>query len=185
MFEYLSYILVGLALAADASSVSIVYGLKNQPFRWTKAFIPAICFGVAQGVMPALGWWGGTWISQWLERWNHWIAFGILLIIGIKFIYDSRHEAEVKDDVLMHPLLLLLLAIATSIDAFAVGFSMSLTQKPILVPALIYGVVTMICSLVCSRIGAKVGEKFGTKLLVIGGIILIGIGIKILLEHFI
>lgn len=178
-----AYILTGFALAADASSVSIVYGTKFQPFKWRYALPPAIAFGVAQAVMPAIGWFGGDLIASYIEAVDHWVAFVILLIVGVNFIRESRHEVEVKTESFIKPLPLLMAALATSIDACAVGFSLSLSGNPILIPALIFGVVTFLCSMTCCRIGAKLGERFGSKLLCVGGIILIGIGTKILIEH--
>ena len=181
----ISYILMGFALAADASSVSLVYGASFRPFKWRYAAIPALAFGFAQAVMPAIGWVGGGLIASFIETIDHWVAFIILPVVGGKFIIDSRHEndAEAKD--VLKPWPIFLAAFATSIDACAVGFSLALQDAPILVPALIFGIITFGCSILCCRIGAKLGEKFGPKLLLIGGIILILIGIKILLEHLI
>ena len=177
-----SYILIGLALSADASSVSIVYGTKFQPFRWKYALIPALAFGIAQGVMPAIGWFGGELISDWIDPYNRWIACIILCILGIKFIIDSRKDnQEEEDKVVLKPVPILLAAIATSIDACGVGVSISLDKQTILLPAVIFTVITFLCSLVCCRIGAKLGSKFGPRMLLIGGIVLICIGIKIVL----
>ncbi len=173
----LSYFMVGLALAADASSVSLVYGSSFQPFQWRKAAVPAVSFGAAQAIMPAIGWLCGSFIQRYVEAFGHWIAFGILMILGVKFIIDSRREEQ--EEIRIGFLAILLAAFATSIDALAVGFSLAMDQKPILVPAAIFGVVTFACSMIACRIGAKLGEKFGPKLLLIGGIILIGIGVKI------
>ena len=173
---------MGFALAADASSVSIVFGARLKPFKIRHALVPALAFGFAQGLMPALGWLGGEVIAEYLRAIDHWIAFGILLVIGIKFILDSRKEEEVDVQKMLHPVTIFLSAIATSIDAFAVGFSLSMAEQPIVLPALIFAVVTFGCSLGCCFIGAKLGEKFGPKLLIIGGIILILIGTRILVN---
>lgn len=179
---FISYLMIGLALSADASSVSLVYGGSFKPFKWRYAAVPAISFGVAQAVMPAIGWFGGDLIARFVNAFGHWIAFAILLVVGGKFILDSRHEndAEAKD--ILKPWPIIVAAFATSIDACAVGFSLALDNSPILVPALIFGLVTFICSILCCYIGSKLGEKFGPKLLLIGGIILILIGIKILVQ---
>lgn len=176
-------VLLGLALAADASSVSLVYGARMQPFRWKQASLPALAFGVAQGIMPTLGWLGGAALSSWIAAFDHWIAFGILLVVGVKFIWDAFHEEEVKVEQILKPLPIFLAAFATSIDAFAVGFSLNLSGSPIVAPAIIIAITTFFCSLICHRLGAKIGEKFGPKLLIIGGVILILIGGKILCEH--
>jgi putative Mn2+ efflux pump MntP len=133
--------------------------------------------------MPLLGWLLGISFARYIEQVDHWIAFGILLIIGVNFIRESRKEVDVKVENSLKMGALLLAALATSIDACAVGLSLSMSGKTILVPALIFGIVTFACSLTCYRIGAKLGEKFGPKLMCVGGIILIGIGCKILVEH--
>ncbi len=179
----ISYLLMGLALSADASSVSLVYGGSFKPFKWRYAAVPAAAFGFAQAVMPVIGWCGGELVAQLVETFGHWIAFAVLLAVGGKFILDSRHEndAEAKD--VLKPWPIIVAAFATSIDACAVGFSLALDGSPILIPTLIFGVVTFLCSMICCRVGAKLGEKFGPKLLLIGGIVLILIGVKILISH--
>lgn len=181
LVKLIEYVLMGFALAADASSVSLVYGARFKPFKWKYAAIPALAFGVAQGVMPAIGWGGGELVAEFIQAVDHWVAFGILLIVGGKFIYDSRQDEEVDVKDVLRPWPIFLAAFATSIDACAVGFSLSLTHDPIVLPAVIFAVVTFVCSILCCRIGAKLGEKFGPKLLLIGGIVLILIGVKILL----
>lgn len=180
----ISYILMGFALAADASSVSLVYGSRFNPFKWRYAVIPSLAFGLAQGIMPVIGWAGGELVAEFIAAIDHWVAFVILVIVGGKFIWDSRHESEVEVKDVLKPLPIFLAAFATSIDACAVGFSLSLSGNPIVLPACIIALVTFLCCLICCRIGAKLGEKFGPKLLLIGGLVLIGIGIKILCEHF-
>ena len=179
----LSYFLVGVALSADAASVSLVYGVKFQPFRWRNACIPAAAFGFAQAAMPAVGWGAGSFIHRYVEMFGHWIAFAILLGIGVKFIVDSRKppEADVEATLRFWPILLA--AFATSIDALAVGFSLAMNGNPIVVPALIFGIVTFACCLVACRIGARLGEKFGNRFMLVGGIILIAIGVRIFVAH--
>ena len=183
MLAFFSYIMMGFALAADASSVSLVYGARFQPFKWKYALIPALAFGFAQGIMPVFGWLGGELVASLIEAIDHWVAFGILLILGIKFIIDSRKDEEIKVESILKPLPVFIAALATSIDACAVGFSLSMSKDPILAPAIIFAVVTFLCSMICVRLGAKLGEKLGKKFMVIGGCILILIGFKILLEH--
>lgn len=178
-----AYFLLGLALATDASSVSLVYGSRFTPFKWRYAVVPSLAFGIAQGIMPVIGWFGGAVIAQFIEAIGHWVAFVILMIIGGKFIWDSKHESEVEVKDVLQPLPIFLAAFATSIDACAVGFSLSLNGNPIILPAIVIATVTFLCCIICCRIGAKLGEKFGPKLLLVGGLVLIGIGIKILWEQ--
>ena len=183
LLDLVSYVMVGFALAADASSVSLVYGSRFNPFKWRHAIIPAAAFGLAQGLMPALGWLGGYMVAELIRAVDHWVAFGILLFLGCKFIWDSRHETEVKVQDVLKPGPIFLAALATSIDACAVGFTLSMTQKPIVIPAIIFTLVTLGCSLLCCKLGAKLGEKMGPKFMLVGGIVLILIGSKILVEH--
>jgi putative Mn2+ efflux pump MntP len=179
----ISFILAGFGLAADASSVSLVYGAGFKPFKWRYAMVLGAAFGIAQGLMPILGWLGGELIVQYIEAIDHWIAFTILVVVGGKFIWESFHENEVKTQKVLRFWPILLAAFATSIDACAVGFSLSMTQSPIIPASIIFAVVTFLCCIVCCRIGAKLGERYGNKLLLAGGIILILIGTKILIEH--
>lgn len=180
---WVSFLFLGFALSADACSVSLVYGAGFKPFRWRDAMIPAASFGIAQGVMPTIGWFGGELVAQLIESVDHWVAFGILLVVGAKFIYDSFQDEAIETKNILKPWTILLAAFATSIDACAVGFSLSLEDQPIALAAVIIALTTFVCSLICCRIGFKLGEKFGRKLLFLGGIVLIGIGVKILLGH--
>lgn len=178
------YVLLGLALAADASSVSLVYGARQQPFSWRKSLFPSFSFGLAQAVMPIVGWYGGALLSSFISSIDHWIAFTILLVVGAKFIWDSRQsQDEFQSTSGVSGLALLLAAFATSIDACAVGFSLYCADQQIWLPSAIIGVTTFACSLLAHWLGSRLGSKFGPRLLVVGGIILIGIGTKILLEH--
>ena len=177
------YFLLGLALAADASSVSLVYGAKQQPFSWRKSFLPAFSFGLAQFVMPVAGWFGGALLSSFIEAVDHWIAFGILLIVGAKFIWDSRRPQDETQPSGVSGAALFFAAFATSIDACAVGFGLRCADQPIWLPSAVIGVTTFGCSMIAHWLGSRLGAKFGPKLLIVGGFILIAIGTKILLEH--
>lgn len=181
--QLLEYLLLGIALSADAASVSLVYGAKLQPFSWRHAALPSFAFGFAQFLMPVIGWYGGLLLSDFIESVDHWIAFGILFILGIKFIWDSREPADDAHPTSPSGLAIFLAAFATSIDACAVGFSLNCAGQPILLASILIGCTTFACSMIAHGIGARLGAKFGPKLLIAGGIILILIGSKILLEH--
>ena len=174
---------MGFALAADASSVSLVYGGRFKPFKWRYAAIPAAAFGFAQAVMPAIGWGSGDLIYRFVQAWGHWIAFVILLIVGGKFILDSRHENDAEVKSILKPLPIFLSAFATSIDAFAVGISLAMDGTDIVSSAAIIGVITLVISVIGVKIGAKVGDRFGKRAELAGGLILIAIGMKIVVEH--
>ncbi len=185
--SFIAIFLTGIALSMDANSVSIVYGMQNRPFKWRNVLIPSACFGLAQGIMPCFGWLGGKLISEYVQAIDHWIAFGLLLIVGGKFIWDSRKDEGDEEPAAITSFWPLLLAsFATSIDALVVGVSINLAGDPLIFSTIVIAIVTFVCTLICSLIGSKLGEKlgdkFGNKLLVIGGIVLIGIGVKILLQ---
>jgi putative Mn2+ efflux pump MntP len=136
--------------------------------------------------MPLLGWLCGGWAAEYVKAVDHWIAFGLLAAIGGKMIYESFQLQE--DKCCKDPLclcVLLGLAIATSIDAFAVGLTFSFLDGAIFLPVLLIGVITFVLSFIGTYIGDHFGHLFENKIEVAGGLILIGMGIKILVEHLI
>lgn len=182
-------LLVALALAMDCFTVSTAGGMIVRRLRWAPTLRMALLFGLFQGLMPLLGWLGIHYFQGSLERWDHWIASGLLLGIGLKMIRDAfaPEEAEHFDPERLRTQLLL--AVATSIDALAVGITMSCSGYDRLStlwgPLGVIGVVSFLMSLAGSLVGERFGEvvsrRFKPEL--IGGIILIGIGVKILIEH--
>lgn len=183
-FELLPIILIAIGLSMDALAVSITSGITINCLRVKHAFKIAFFFGAFQAIMPLLGWLAGIGLKSYVETIDHWIAFGLLTFIGMKMIYEAVwiNELEKKCDPL-NLIVLLGLAIATSIDALAVGITFAFIKVPIITPALIIGVITFTLSLSGVYIGNKIGDKLGSKMEVLGGLILIGIGIKILFEH--
>lgn len=179
-----SIILISLGLAMDAFAVSITNGITIQCLKLRHAVKIAAFFGGFQALMPLLGWLAGIGLKQYVESFDHWIAFALLSFIGTKMIYEAVwiKEVEKKCDPL-NLVVLLGLAIATSIDALAVGISFAFLHISIISPALIIGVITFVLSLAGVFIGNRIGDRLGSKMEVIGGIILIGMGIKILLSH--
>ncbi len=137
--------------------------------------------------MPIIGWLGGVYLRESISSWDHWVAFGLLSIIGLKMIYEGwKHDSNCPspdDSVIMHPGRLFLLAVATSIDALAVGLSFSILSYPILVPALVIGIITFLMSTIGMKAGEKLYVLLEDKVEYTGGIILILIGIKTLIEH--
>ena len=177
------YILLGLALAADAASVSLVYGSKQQPFSWRKSLFPSFSFGFAQGIMPIIGWYGGALLSSFIEAIDHWIAFVILLVVGIKFIWDSRQPQDVSKPSRVSGWALFLAAFATSSDAGAVGCSLHGADQPIWMASRIIAITTFGCSLIAHWIGSRLGSTASPDVLIIVGLIRIGLGAEVLLEH--
>jgi manganese efflux pump family protein len=179
--DLISIFLLGVGLAMDAFSVSITRGLTLK-CNIKHALIIAIFFGGFQALMPVLGWYSGMQLQSIISTLAPWIAFILLAAIGIKMIYESfSSEEEIckffsfKD--------LLILSIATSIDAFAVGVTFAILNISIITPIIIIGLVTFILSFIGVYIGKNLGHLFGNKIEILGGIILIGIGLKILLEN--
>lgn len=182
--NHTSIIIIALGLAMDAFAVSIASGVSLKCFKANLAFRVALFFGGFQAIMPLIGWLAGNSFSRYIEAYAHWIAFGMLAIIGGKMIYESTVIDEVESKCDPRNLgILFVLAVATSIDALAVGLSFSMLQVSIIEPVLVIGIITFILSFAGVYLGDKFGSLFENKMEIIGGIILILIGIKILLEH--
>ena len=166
----------------DAMAVSICAGLSGTTDRVSIGLKTAALFGLFQFGMPILGWMAGTAFSTVISGIDHWLAFGILVVIGAKMLHESR-KASCSNAPGRTTAVLLALALATSIDAFAVGLSYAFLAAPIALPAIIIGIVTFILSFSGYLGGSRMGVAAGRWAEIFGGGILIGIGIKILLEH--
>lgn len=176
--------LIGLGLTMDAAAVCMSNAMSNNINR-NKMLLSAFLFGLFQAIMPLIGYFAGSTFSESIKAFDHWIAFILLSIIGVKMIIDAKQN----DDTINHLTLKLLLsqAVATSIDALAVGVSLSAilneSNGNIFVSITIIGVITFICSLISNIIGKRIGNALNQKAQVFGGFILILIGLKILIEH--
>lgn len=187
--EYLvEFLLLGVGLAIDAFAVSICKGLAMRKVNKKQAVVIALFFGGFQAIMPIVGWFLCKGFQNYIEAFDHWIAFALLAFIGMKMIIETLSEKE--EDVVvekMDPPLdmkeMLMLAIATSIDALAVGISLAALDRPIVESATIIGVVTFIISIVGVYIGNFFGNRYKKRAELAGGIILVLIGVKILCEH--
>lgn len=185
-------ILTGIAigLSMDAFAVSLSSGCSMPNPRKRHILTVALAFGVFQALMPVIGWYGGTLFSPLIERWDHWVAFGLLAAIGLHMIIEGVRASgdcpdpdEISPRALLNPLRLLALSIATSIDALAVGLSFALAGYPIFPAVLFIGLVTFILSAVGVKAGSSLYHILEEKVEIIGGLILIGIGVNILLKH--
>lgn len=179
--DLISILLLAVGLAMDAFSVSITRGLTLK-CNIKYALVIAIFFGGFQALMPVLGWYSGMQLQSVISAVAPWIAFLLLMAIGIKMIYESF---SLEEDVCKVFSLkeLLVLSIATSIDAFAVGVTFAILDTPIITPIIIIGLVTFILSFIGVYIGKNIGHLFENKIEILGGLILIAIGFKILLEN--
>ena len=178
-------ILIAVGLAMDAFAVAIACSITLRCLSFRSVFRVAFFFGLFQGLMPIIGWSASFLAHSYIAAWDHWLAFGLLTFIGVKAIIEACRK---KDDRLTQKdptrgLSLLIFSVATSIDALAVGISLAAIDVDIVQPAIIIGVVTFILSVVGMLIGKRIGSCFGQKVEIAGGIILIGIGIKILVSH--
>ncbi|MHB1116479.1 manganese efflux pump MntP [Sideroxydans sp.] len=174
----LEVIILAIALSMDAFAVSIGLGSKgNTKGLGLKA---GLYFGTFQALMPFIGYLGGKGVLGWVEDYAHWIAFGLLALIGGKMIYESLHEGIEEDIATLTHRMMLLLAIATSIDAMAAGFSLTLLEVNAYLACAIIGVTTFALSWIGVRIGEKSGTWLESKAEMFGGVVLILIGVKML-----
>jgi putative Mn2+ efflux pump MntP len=181
--SFLTIVIIAVGLAMDAFAVSISNSCSLQRMKLGDAINMSLFFGVFQGVMPVIGWFAGATVKDQIESIAHWVAFVLLVAIGVKMIYESFQMNEEEDRCSLSIKILILLSIATSIDALAVGISLSCLQIDIIFPALMIGIITFGFSMFGVYLGKKFGHLFESKIEVLGGIILILIGLKILLEH--
>jgi putative Mn2+ efflux pump MntP len=183
--DLISIALLAISLSMDAFAVSIGNGITIRNLRPWHAIKTGLFFGVFQALMPTIGWLAGRSISTYIVDYDHWIAFGLLAIIGGKMIWDGFHEEEedCEHEDPTRTRWLFLLAIATSIDALAAGISLAMVNANIVFSALFIGCTTFALSVLGVMIGKKLGPLFQKKAEFVGGIVLIGIGVKILLEH--
>lgn len=182
--DFISIILIAVGLAMDSFAVSITSGITLKQIRIRDAAKIALFFGLFQAGMPVLGWLAGSGLADLVSEVDHWIAFGLLSFIGGRMIYESVKKEESKKEV--NPLgiyVLLMFSIATSIDALAVGVSFAFLGVYILNPIIVIGVITFLLSFVGVYAGDRFGQILKNKVKIAGGFILIGIGLKILIEH--
>ena len=183
--DIFTIILIALGLAMDAFAVSIANGISVKTQKRKNALITAAFFGAFQMLMPVIGWLAGLGLEELIIGIDHWIAFGLLAFIGSRMIYDSTKKEDLKRESSLRIQALLTLSVATSIDALMVGLSFAFIQTAISTPILIIGLVTFLLSFIGFYFGSIIGQVLGNKIKVIGGVMLIGIGLKILLEHLI
>ncbi len=180
----ITIIIIAVGLAMDAFVVSIVSGSTYRQLHIRHALRMALFFGAFQAIMPLIGSLAGLTFRDYIAHCDHWIAFGLLAAVGGKMIYESfkiKPEGERSDP--SNILVLLVLSVATSIDALAVGITLSLLAGSILTAAGVIGLVTFILSYLGFESGKRFGHFFESRIEALGGVILIAIGVKILIEH--
>ena len=183
--------LTALALAMDAVAVSIASGLSVHTLRYRDALKMAAVFGAFQALMPLLGYLLASWLTAssaaWLKDYDHWVAFILLGGIGVKMILDARRFNQNTADEKIHSPFrtnkLIVLGIATSLDAFAVGITFSLMEAGLAATVIIIGMITFLLCLPAVWFGARLGKLYAKRAEILGGVVLIGIGSKILIDH--
>ena len=180
---FFELLLIAIGLSMDAFSVSICKGLTAKKFSWRMALVCGLWFGFFQALMPIIGYFLGAQFQEMIEAYDHWIAFGLLFLIGANMIREAVWGKEEEQDGSLGFKTMVLLAIATSIDALAVGVSFACIQVRLWSSVLIIGSVTFLFSVSGVKIGNVFGSKYEKLAEITGGIILILIGLKILLDH--
>ena len=187
---FVELLAIAVGLSMDAFAVAVCKGLGTKRASLKHFLIVGLWFGGFQALMPFIGYWVGSLFSEYIEAFDHWVAFALLSLIGINMLKEafSKDEGECgcqsEEKNEFSPAKMLVLAIATSIDALAVGiaFSFDLAGNEILPAVLLVGIITFILSVIGVKVGNVFGAKYKSKAEITGGIILIGIGLKILLE---
>lgn len=185
---FVEIFLIGVGLSMDAFAVSVCKGLGMHRVNYAHALVIALFFGVFQGLMPVIGWLVGSAFAVYVTAVDHWIAFALLAFVGGKMLWDAFHdEGEEEDDETSTQRLdlreLFMLAIATSIDALAVGVTFAFLQVNIVPAITIIGCTTFVISIAGVYVGNVFGSRYKSRAELTGGVILILIGLKILLEH--
>lgn len=179
--------LLAVSLAIDCFTVSITSGIILHRIRWGIFLKMAFLFGLSQAAMPFLGWLGASRFNHLIETYDHWIAFALLAFLGIRMIREHFKDEEERSFDPTRMKVILTLAVATSIDALAVGISFAFTGfrtlSSLLYPLTAIGIASFVISLAGSLIGVFFGKRFNLRVEIFGGLVLIGIGVKILFEH--
>jgi len=185
MLNFLEVLLIALSMAMDAFAVCLGAGTQQQTSGARPTFRLSFHFGLFQFLMPVVGWFAGTTIVRYIAAYDHWVAFALLAFVGIRMIrsgFDNSSESYKNDP--SRGWSLVMLSIATSIDALAIGLSLAIIGVTIWYPAVVIGVVTGLVSWLGLRLGNALGGKFGKRMEIAGGIVLILIGVRILISHF-
>jgi putative Mn2+ efflux pump MntP len=185
--EFSTILLIALALAVDAFAVALAAGVSLCRVTGRQLFRLAFHFGFFQAGMNVLGWLGGLTVRALIESVDHWLAFGLLAFVGLKMIWEAVREAK-EEGTGADPTrgrMLVTLSLATSIDSLAVGLSFAVLEIGVWLPALIIGLVASALTALGLRLGCLLGaaSRLGARAEIVGGLVLVGIGLKILHEH--
>ncbi|KFK91819.1 MULTISPECIES: manganese efflux pump MntP [unclassified Serratia (in: enterobacteria)] len=178
-------LILAFAMSMDAFAASIGKGAALYKPRFREALRTGLIFGVVEAITPLIGWALGLFASQYIIEWDHWVAFGLLFILGARMIMEGIKNAPLEEQkVKRHGFwVLVVTAIATSLDAMAIGVGLAFLQVNIVHTAMAIGCATMIMATLGMMIGRYIGPLLGKRAEILGGVVLIGIGVNILLEH--
>lgn len=181
-------LLLALAMSTDAFAAAIGKGAAMQKPRFLQALRIGLLFGVIEAITPLIGWFAGSVATKWVSEWDHWIAFVLLLVLGARMIREGLSDDDEEEDAGATPqkqsvVMLALTAVATSIDAMAVGVGLAFIDVNILEAALLIGLATTTMVTIGVMVGRVLGHLIGKRAEIIGGVVLIGVGAAILYEH--
>lgn len=180
----LTMLLIAVGLAMDAFAVALSAGAGGQTRAPRAIFRLAFHFGLFQFLMPVIGWYLGLGLAGWFAKFDHWIAFGLLAFVGVRMVRSGlAHESEPRLQNPSKGWTMVMLSLATSIDALAIGFSLAMLKVDIWAPSLVIGVVTGLLSWLGVLLGNQLGERLGRRMEMAGGLVLIAMGLRIALEH--
>lgn len=181
-------ILLALGMSVDAFAAALARGAGSLHYTWRQTVKTALIFGIVETITPLIGWLAGSMTQKFIAEYDHWLAFGLLLALGLKMIWGALHDGDKtaaadgnRTDTTL--LLTVITAIATSIDSMVVGVGLAFLDANIWLTALAIGTSTTIMAAIGLRLGRLLGQKIGSRAEMAGGVVLIGIGTFILLEH--
>ena len=182
--NFFEILLIAVSMAMDAFAVCLGAGTGGQASGPRPTFRLAFHFGLFQFLLPIMGWFAGTTIVEYIEAYDHWIAFGLLTFVGVRMIASGLDlNGDDKKNDPSRGWTLVILSIAVSIDALAIGLSLAFLGISVWYPATVIGLITGLLSWLGLRIGDRVGRLWGKRMEIIGGLVLIGIGIRIVVTH--
>jgi putative Mn2+ efflux pump MntP len=183
--DFLSILLIAVGLSADCFAVALSGSISRRTLSFLQVLRVSLSFGVFQAIMPILGWLAGRTIVDFVSDYDHWIAFGLLAFVGGRMVWESVRSKDGRraDTDISKGFLLLTLSVATSIDAFAVGLSFAFLEVNVLLASSTIGITALLVTTIGLILGKKAGTLIGKRAEIVGGVILLGIGLRILLEH--
>jgi putative Mn2+ efflux pump MntP len=181
--DYINIVLIAISLSLDAVAVAAANGAKHHKMSFGQAFKIAVFFGLFQFIMPIVGWLMSASLASTISSIDHWVAFVLLFSLGLKMLFESQKDVEEKSIDIHSLKILFLLSVATSVDALVIGITFALLRTNIITSSIVIGVITTILSLGAIYAGKKFGETWGKRSEVLGGLVLIFLGVKILISH--